>query len=86
MARPGLPLARHVLLVSKFQGVSRIVCRPVRKGGKMKEPITSDESMFEEFDLAVYARCSNNNMPCFASFVPLTDEEQAAADDALVLS
>jgi hypothetical protein len=45
-----------------------------------------EEPLFEEFDHAVYARCSNNNMPMFASFVPLTDDEQEQVDDALALS
>lgn len=53
----------------------------------MKEAsLTTDEPLFEEFDLAVYSRCSNNDMPCFASFVPLTDDEQAQVEDALALS
>lgn len=39
----------------------------------------------EEFEHEVYARCSDNNMPMFASFVPLTEEERAEAEQALSL-
>lgn len=52
----------------------------------MKEPEKGGEPLFDEFDLEVYARCSNNNMPCFASFVPLTETEQAEVEAALSLS
>ncbi|MGL5827607.1 MAG: hypothetical protein ACRCYU_22800 [Nocardioides sp.] len=44
------------------------------------------QTVVEEFDVEVYARTSNNNMPKFASFVPLTDDEQAVVNDALALS
>ena len=42
--------------------------------------------MFEEFDMEVYARTSPNNMPRFASFVALSEDEQAQVDEALTLS
>ncbi|MET8578918.1 hypothetical protein [Streptomyces sp. NPDC005012] len=52
----------------------------------MAEQTQHEEPLFEEFDHAVYARCSNNNMPMFATFVPLSENEQAAVDEALALS
>ncbi|WP_167343575.1 hypothetical protein [Streptomyces albus] len=52
----------------------------------MAEHARNDEPLFEEFDHAVYSRCSNNNMPMFATFVPLSEDEQAEVDDVLALS
>jgi hypothetical protein len=39
-----------------------------------------------EFEHEDYTRCSDNNMPRFVNFVPLSAEEQAEAEQALVLS
>ena len=46
---------------------------------------TSTEPEFDEFEQAIYARCSDNNMPRFATFVPLTEDEQQEAERALAL-
>jgi hypothetical protein len=37
----------------------------------------------EEFEYSEYARCSDNNMPCYVTFVPLSSDEQAEAEIAL---
>jgi hypothetical protein len=43
------------------------------------------EPRFDEFEHEVYARTSDNNMPHFAMFVPLTEDERAEAEEALAL-
>ena len=50
----------------------------------MEKPIEVEELM-EEFDYQAYARCSDNNMPMFATFVPLSEEELAETEEALQL-
>ncbi len=44
------------------------------------------EESLEEFDYQTYMRTSDNNMPNFVTFVPLSEEEQAEAEQALQLS
>ncbi|GDY33855.1 hypothetical protein [Gandjariella thermophila] len=39
-----------------------------------------------EFEHEEYMRCSDNNMPSFVAFVPLSPEEQRQADEALALA
>ncbi|MGW2631509.1 hypothetical protein ACWC2K_19545 [Streptomyces chattanoogensis] len=39
----------------------------------------------EEFEHEAYARTSENNMPSFVDFVPLTDEEQAEVEATLTI-
>jgi hypothetical protein len=50
----------------------------------MEKPIEVEE-LIEEFDYQTYARCSDNNMPMLATFVPLSEEEQAETEEALQL-
>ncbi|QSB17008.1 hypothetical protein JQS43_12495 [Natronosporangium hydrolyticum] len=52
----------------------------------MTDSTKAPDPLFEEFDMEVYGRTSPNNMPFFASFVELTDDEQAEVDEALALS
>lgn len=59
---------------------------PNESNNDLKFPAQPQPAQIEEFEYAAYARCSDNNMPIFTSFVPLTEEEQREADAALAIN